>query len=53
MGWNQKNFLFEDPLEPYPALTTPVPANISPNKLAPNLPNNILRNPSFCSLASS
>ena len=26
--------------------------NISPNKLAPNVPNSILRNPPFCSFAS-
>ena len=32
-----------------PALFIPLPANMLPNKLAPN---NILRNPPLCSLAS-
>ena len=59
MWWNQKTFLIEDLLDPYPALTVPSPAlitslpvNIFPNRLAPNVPNSILRNPTFCSLAS-
>ena len=34
-----------------PALFIPVPANIFPTKLAPNVPYNILRNPPFCSFA--
>ena len=29
-------------IAPSPALITPLPANIFPNKLAPNVPNNIL-----------
>ena len=29
-------------------LITPLPANIFPNQLAPNVPNNITRNPLFC-----
>ena len=40
------------PLEPYPALTIPLPASIFPNKLASNVPNNILRKHPFCSFAS-
>ena len=40
------------PLEPYPALTIPLHASIFPNKLASNVPNNMLRNHPFCSLAS-
>ena len=59
MGWNQKNFLSEDFLEPQPtlavpspALITPLAASIFPNRLAPNVPNSILRNPPFCSFAS-
>ena len=39
-------------LGPYPALIIPLPVSIFPNKLAPNVPNNILRNPPFCSFAS-
>ena len=49
MWWNQiffnEDFLIED-------LITPLPNNISPNKLAPNVPYSILRNPAFRSLAS-
>ena len=59
MGWNQKKFLSEDFLDKKlilavssPAVITPLPANIFPNRLAPNVPNNILRNPLFCSFAS-
>ena len=45
---------------PSPALTIPSPAHIIPfppvnklpNKLAPNVPSNILKNPPFCSLVS-
>ena len=51
MGWNQ-SFFIEDLLDPQTALFIPSPANIFPNKLAPNVPNNILRNPPFCSFAS-
>ena len=36
-----------------PALITPFPANIFPNILVPNVPYSILRNPPFCSFASS
>ena len=31
---------------------TPLPVNRFPNKLAPNVPNNMLRNSLFCSFAS-
>ena len=55
MWWDQNIFLSEDILDPYPAITVPSPslitplsANIFPNRLAPNVPNNILRNPPFC-----
>ena len=34
-------------LEPYPALIIPLPVNIFPNKVVPNVPYNILRNPPF------
>ena len=51
-------FLNEDLLDPWPTLTvfsavviTPLPANISPSRLAPSVPNNIQRNPPFCSFA--
>ena len=38
---------------PSPALIIPFPpANKLPNKLAPNVPNNILKNPPLCSLVS-
>ena len=54
MGWNQKYFLSQDFLDPYltlavpsTAITTPLPANIFPKRLAPNVPNSILRNPPF------
>ena len=59
MWWNQKKFLnqrslSEDLLDPWPALTvpspaliTPLPANIFTNRLAPNVPNNVLRNLPF------
>ena len=56
MWWDQNVLLDEDPLDPLPTLTvlspaliTPLPANIFPNRLVPNVPNNILRNPPFCS----
>ena len=49
-------------LLPSPALTIPLPSpaliipfqpvNKLPNKLAPNVPNNILKNPPLCSLVS-
>ena len=35
-----------------PALTIPFSANKCPNKLAPKVPNNILKNPLFCSFVS-
>ena len=37
---------------PFPALFTPRPVKRFPNKLAPNVPNNTLRNPPFCSFTS-
>ena len=37
---------------PEPALTIPFPDNKFPNKLAPHVPNNILKNPPFCSFVS-
>ena len=42
-------------ITPYPGifdLLTLLPVNRFPNKLAPNVPNNILRNKPFCSIAS-
>ena len=33
---------------PLTFLFTPLPVRRFPNKLAPNVPNNILRNPPFC-----
>ena len=51
--WSQKF------LDPQPALIvlssaliTPLPASIFPDKLAPSVPSNILRKPTFCSLTS-
>ena len=40
-------FLFTEP-----ALTIPFPANKFPNKLAPKVPNNIFKNPPFCSFVT-
>ena len=48
--------LFPDPaltipyslLFPEPVLTMPFPVNKFPNKLAPRVPSNILKNPPFC-----
>ena len=37
---------------PSPAIIVSLPVNIFTNKLAPNVPNNILRNQHFCSFAS-
>ena len=37
---------------PSPALIIPFPDNKLPNKLAPNVPINILKNPPLCSLVS-
>ena len=37
---------------PWPALIVPLPVNRFPNKLAPNVPNNMPRNPPFCYFAS-
>ena len=58
MGQYQKS-LVEDlfdpkpaPINHSPALFIRLPANTLPNKLAPNVPINMLRNPSFYSLAS-
>ena len=39
-------------LLPQPALTTPFPVNKLPNKFAPKLPSNILKNPPFCYFVS-
>ena len=61
--WRSQNSFKEDLLEPSPALIVPSPTlltplpdkffvNRSPSKEAPNVPNNILRNPPLCSLAS-
>ena len=59
MGRSQKCFLTDDLLDPWPTLTvpspaimTPLPANIFPNRFVPNVPNSILRNPHFCSFVS-
>ena len=35
-----------------PTLIVPLPANRFPNKLALNVPNNMLKNAPFCSIAS-
>ena len=48
-------FLFfevEDKGRPEPALKIPFPVNKFPHKLAPKVPNNILKNPPFCSFVS-
>ena len=48
-------FLLPDPARtiPSPALIIPFPpVNKLPNKLAPNVPSNILKNPPLCSLVS-
>ena len=37
---------------PFPALYIPLTIKRSPNKLAPNVLNNVLRNPPFCSFNS-
>ena len=60
MRQHQKSHCFPVPaltillpfLFPEPALTIPFPANKFPNKLAPKVPNNILKNPPFCSFVS-
>ena len=39
-------------ITPSPALITLLRANIFLNRLAPRVPNTILRNPPFCSFAS-
>ena len=48
--------MLKDPLPaqiiPSPALLIPLLLNIFPNELGRNLPNNIFRNPTICSLAS-
>ena len=45
----RRHEIFLDPkpalVIPSPVLFIPLPANIFPNMLAPNVPNNILRNP--------
>ena len=48
-------FLFckaEDEGQPEPALTIPFPVNKFPNKIAPKVANNKLKNPRFCSFTS-
>ena len=35
---------------PLPALIVPLPVSRYPNKLAPKIPNNIPKSPSFCFL---
>ena len=48
-------FLIPSPalIIPSPALIIPLPpVNKFPNKLAPNVPNNMLKNPPFCSFTS-
>ena len=63
MWRKSQNFFKEALLEPLPALIVPSPAlitplpekpfnNASPSKQAPKVPNDILRNPPLCSLAS-
>ena len=54
MVWHQKDVLNEDLLDPYPTLAVPspalissLPADIFTNRLAPSVPNSILRNPPF------
>ena len=37
---------------PFPALYVPCPVKRFPNKLAPNVPSNILKNPPFCPFTS-
>ena len=56
-GVKSKFFLSEDFLDPYPtlavpspALITPLPANTFPDRLAPSVPNSILRNLHFLML---
>ena len=39
-------------LIPLPAVFTPFAASIFPNKLAPNVPNNVARHPAFCYFVS-
>ena len=39
-------------MNPPPAIFIPLPANIFPDKLVPNVPNNMLRDPPFCYLTS-
>ena len=36
-------------LFPEPALTIPFTVNKFPNEIAPKVPNNVLKNPTFCS----
>ena len=58
MWWNQNYFkedlLIEDLLDPKPTLVVPSPAlinllpnNTSPNKVSPNVPSSIIRDPPF------
>ena len=53
--WKSRVFLFckaEDKGRPEPAITIPFPVNKFPIMLAPKVPNNILKNPPFCSFVS-
>ena len=62
MGWdsikNPFHFAKDDhnqllkPRLPLPALYIPFPVKRFPNKLTPNVPNNILKNPPFCYFTS-
>ena len=45
-------FPFWNPLEPYPALINYVPVNTFPDKLSPNVPNNIGRSSLYFSFTS-
>ena len=49
----QKNKkVYHDKGQPIPALTIPFPVKNFSNKLAPKVPNNILKNPPFCYFVS-
>ena len=60
MRWYQKSHFFPVPaltmplpfLFPLPALAIPFPVYKFPNKLAPKILNNILKNPPLCSFVS-
>ena len=59
MGHFDNTFVFQNMLKswhalivPSPALIVPLPVNRFFNKLAPTVPNNILRNPPSCSFVA-